>query len=64
MPIKPSPQKTAGNTVIINRSLERALEIAARIYAIAVKVPNSNEIITKTTVLSDEQKMFANLFDF
>jgi transposase len=45
-------------------SPERALEIAESIYAIAIKVPNSNEIITKTIVLSDEQKMLANLFNF
>ncbi len=43
-------------------SPEKAIEIAETIYAIRVKI--SGEIITKTLLLTEEQKYLAKMFDF
>jgi transposase len=45
-------------------SPEKAIEIAKSIYAITVKIPNTNEVIKRTLLLSEEQKMLAKLFNF
>lgn len=44
-------------------SPEKVIELAKTIYSIKVRVPNSNEYITKTLLLNDEQKYLANLFE-
>jgi transposase len=45
-------------------SPEKAIEIAKTIYCIKVRTPINNEEATKTIILSEEQKMLANLFEF
>lgn len=45
-------------------SPEQAIEIAKTIYRIKVRTPINNEVATKTVILSEEQKMLANLFGF
>ncbi len=47
-----------------NISAQKAIEIAAFIFAITIKIPQSNEIISKVLIKTDEQKMLAQLFDF
>jgi len=44
-------------------SPEKAIEIAKTIYSIRVKTPTNSEVITKTILLTEEQKLLANLFD-
>ena len=43
-------------------SPEKAIEIAKTIYSIRVKTPANNEIVSKTILLTQEQKTLANLF--
>jgi len=45
-------------------SAEKAIEIAENIYQIQVKLPNSQEIISKTIILTQEQKYLSQLFNF
>jgi len=45
-------------------SPEKAIDIAKTIYSVKLNMPNSNEIIQKTLLLNDEQKLLANLFNF
>jgi transposase len=45
-------------------SPEKAIEIAKTIYCIKVRTPISKEEATRTIILSEEQKMLANLFGF
>jgi Zn-dependent metalloprotease len=45
-------------------SAEKAIEIAENIYQIQVKLPNSQEIISKTIILTQEQKYLSELFNF
>ncbi len=44
-------------------SPEKAIEIAKTIYSIKVKTPINSEAVTKTILLTEEQKILANLFD-
>jgi transposase len=43
---------------------EKAIEIAESIYEIQIKLPNSQERISKTIILTPEQKYLAKLFEF
>lgn len=45
-------------------SPEKVIEIAETIFAVSIKVPATGEILSKTIVLSQEQKRIAQLFDF
>jgi len=45
-------------------SPEKAIEIAENIYEIEVKVPNTDEKMKKTIILTPEQKYLTELFDF
>jgi transposase len=45
-----------------NLSPEKAIEIAKTIYSIKVKTPTNNEVVSKTILLTEEQKILANLF--
>lgn len=45
-------------------SPEKAIDIAKTIYAIQVKTPNKQHIVSKTILMTEEQKMLANLFNF
>ena len=45
-------------------SPEKAIEIAKTIYSIKVKDPVTHEQVTKTILLTPEQKLLANLFGF
>lgn len=45
-------------------SPEKAIDIAKTIYSIKVKIPKSENIITKTLLLNDEQVWLADLFEF
>ena len=45
-------------------SPEKAIDIAKTIYAIKVKTPNQQHMVTKTILLTEEQKNLANLFNF
>ena len=47
-----------------NLSPEKAFEIAKTIYSIKIKTPNINEVVTKTILLTNDQKMLVNPFDF
>nr|WP_085536475.1 transposase [Massilibacteroides vaginae] len=47
-----------------NLTPEKVIEIAETIFAINIKVPATGEIISKTILLSQEQKGIAKLFDF
>jgi transposase len=42
----------------------KAIEIAEYIHELEVFIPQANETITKTLLLTDEQKYLANLFNF
>ena len=42
---------------------EKAIEIAKTIYAIKVRDPRTDHVVTKTIFASDEQKRLAELFD-
>lgn len=44
-------------------SPEKAIEIAKTIYAIQTRTPTGNHIISKTIIISEEQKMLAKLFE-
>ena len=44
-------------------SPEKAIEIAKTIYSIKVKTPTNSEVVTKTILLTEEQRILANLFD-
>jgi transposase len=44
-------------------SSEKAIEIAKTIYSIKVKTPINGEVVSKTILLTEEQKKLANLFD-
>lgn len=45
-------------------SPEKAIDIAKTIYAIQTKTPKEKQIISKTIIITDEQKLLANLFEF
>lgn len=45
-------------------SPEKAIDIAKTIYSVKVVTPNTQEIITRTLYLTQEQKSLANLFGF
>jgi transposase len=45
-------------------SPEKVIEIAETIFAITIRVPATGELLSKTIILSQEQKMIAELFDF
>ena len=45
-------------------SPEKVIEIAETIFAIRIRVPATGEVISKTIILSQEQKMIAELFEF
>lgn len=45
-------------------SPEKAINIAKTIYAIQTKTPKGNHVITKTIIITEEQKILANLFGF
>jgi len=45
-------------------SPEQAIDIAKTIYRIKVRTPINNEEVSRTIILSEEQKMLANLFEF
>lgn len=45
-------------------SPEKAIEIAKTIYSIQTKTPNGKHTVSKTIIISEEQKMLVNLFDF
>ncbi|WP_372653368.1 IS1634 family transposase [Draconibacterium sp.] len=47
-----------------NLSPEKAIDIAKTIYAIQVKTPNQQHLITKTILITQEQKMLAKMFNF
>ena len=47
-----------------NLSPEKAIEIAQSIYEIQIKLPSSQEIISKILLLTPEQKYVAELFEF
>ena len=44
-------------------SPEKAIEIAKTIYSIKIKTPTHKEEVSKTILLTEEQKTLANLFD-
>jgi transposase len=44
-------------------SPEKAIEIAKTIYSIKVRTPTNSEVVSKTILLTEEQKILANLFD-
>ncbi|WP_246095624.1 IS1634 family transposase [Saccharicrinis carchari] len=45
-------------------SPEKVIDIAKTIYAIQVKTPNKQHIVSKTILITEEQKMLAKLFNF
>ena len=45
-------------------SPEKAIEIAKTIYSIQTRTPNGNHVISKTIIITQEQKSLADLFDF
>lgn len=45
-------------------SPEKAIEIAKTIYAVQTRTPKSKQLITKTIIVSKEQKRLAKLFNF
>jgi transposase len=45
-------------------SPENAIDIAKTIYAIQVKTPNQQHIVSKTILITEEQKMLAKMFNF
>ncbi|WP_221932456.1 transposase [Carboxylicivirga sp. M1479] len=45
-------------------SPEKAMDIAKTIYAIQVKTPNQQHIVSKTILITEEQKMLATMFNF
>ena len=47
-----------------NLSPEKAIEIAKTIYAIQTKTPNEKHVISKTIIITEEQKLLAELFNF
>ncbi len=47
-----------------NLSPEKAMNIAKTIYAIQVKTPNQQHIVSKTILITEEQKMLATMFNF
>ena len=47
-----------------NLSPEKAIEIAKTIYAIQTKTPLANHVISKTIIITHEQKSLADLFGF
>ncbi len=46
-----------------NISVEKVIEIAKTIYSIKIKLPNSDQFITKNLFLTEQQKYLANLFN-
>jgi transposase len=47
-----------------NLSAQKAIEIASFIFGITIKIPQTNEVITKVLIKTDEQKILAKLFSF
>lgn len=47
-----------------NLSAQKAIEIASFIFGITIKIPQTNEMVTKVLIKTDEQKLLAKLFDF
>lgn len=45
-------------------SPEKVIEIAETIFAIRIRIPATGELLSKTIVVSEEQKMIAKLFNF
>lgn len=45
-------------------SPEKAIDIAKTIYQIQVKTPNQQNLVSKTILITQEQKMLAKMFDF
>lgn len=45
-------------------SPEKVIEIAETIFSLTIKVPATGELISKTIIQSQEQKMLAELFEF
>jgi transposase len=45
-------------------SPEKVIEIAETIFAVSIKVPATGEVLSKMILLSQEQKMIAQLFNF
>lgn len=45
-------------------SPEKVIEIAETIFALTIRVPATGEMLSKTIILSQEQKMIAELFEF
>ena len=45
-------------------SPEKAIDIAKTIYAIKVKTPNQQHIVSKTILITEEQKELAKMFNF
>lgn len=45
-------------------SPEKAIDIAKTIYAIQVKTPNQQHIVSKTILITEEQKALAKMFNF
>jgi transposase len=48
----------------VNISPERAIEIADSIFQIQIKMPQNGEIINKTLLLNEEQRILAAVFNF
>ena len=46
-----------------NLSPEKIIDIVKTIYSVKVRIPNTNEYMTKTILLNDEQKSLAKLFN-
>ena len=47
-----------------NLSPEKAIEIAKSIFAIKVRIPNTNQYFEELLLLKEEQKELAKLFNF
>ena len=45
-------------------SPEKAIEIAESIYTVTVRIPDSNENVSKTILITKEQRQLADLFNF
>ncbi len=45
-------------------SPEKAIDIIKTIYSVKVRIPNTNQYLTKTILLNGKQKSLAKLFGF
>jgi transposase len=45
-------------------SVNKAIEIAESIFQVDIQLPNSKNVISKTLLLTDEQRLLAKILDF